>query len=755
MLRVIACITDNHDLRLVVVAAVICLTATLAAVSLYKRANEEQRAGRVGWLILSGLAAGTGIWSTHFIAMLAFEPAIPVAYDLGGTVASLLMGVSFTATAFIISAPASRSRQVAGGAVFALGIGSMHWQGMQAFHPQGLVAYDPGMVSASLALGLVLAVAAMIAFDAKIRLRQWGAAGLLTLAICSLHFIAMAAATITPDPTVVIPEALLDRPQMAVGVVALAATLLIGAAALLTQDLRGRRASAKQMSLLFAANPVPMWVMESDTLKIIAANDAAARVYGYGVAEFERLSAFDLIHPTEHGSLNAFLNSKATAYDGERNWRHVRADGAELLMQPVAQSVDWGGRKVLLSAFFDVTVRERASEALLRAKDAAEAASRAKTEFLANMSHEIRTPLNGVLGVAGALEHTVLEPFQKEMVSIIQSSASVLERMLTDVLDTARIESEGVCIEAKPFDLTTAARETAQLFAPRAQEKGIALEIDLEAAPQGLVMGDQDRVRQILTNLLSNAVKFTEAGQVRLKVAAVEGGRVRLAVTDTGIGFDAAFGARMFNRFEQADSSITRRYGGSGLGLSIAKGLAERMGGDLTATAEPGKGAAFVLELPLVVCGAAAPAAPKVKVADRLTEGRRLRVLATDDHPVNRRVVELIIGPHVDLTFAEDGQQAVDAHASQVFDLILMDIQMPVMDGVEAIRLIRAREAAAGRRTPLYVLSASTDPSHREDAREAGADGHLRKPITADELLNLVAALSNDPVRVDADQAAA
>ncbi|OYX30910.1 MAG: hypothetical protein B7Y99_11130, partial [Caulobacterales bacterium 32-69-10] len=280
----------------------------------------------------------------------------------------------------------------------------------------------------------------------------------------------------------------------------------------------------------------------------------------------------------------------------------------------------------------------------------------------------------------------------------------------------------------------------------------VALKVDLTAAPQGLVMGDQDRVRQILSNLLSNAVKFTEQGEVRLTVTAIEGGRVRMAVADTGIGFDAEFEARMFNRFEQADSSITRRYGGSGLGLSIAKRLAERMGGELTASGAPGKGATFVLELPLPAC---APAAASPDLASRPTDGRRLQVLAVDDHPVNRRVVELIIGPHVDLTFAEDGQQAVDAHAVQAFDLILMDIQMPVMTGIEAISIIRGREDPKGRRTPLFVLSASSQPAHREQAREAGADGHLRKPVTADELLNLIASLVNDPVRVGADQAAA
>jgi PAS domain S-box-containing protein len=742
MLRVIACVTENHDLRLVAVAAVICLTAALTAVRLYERANLDGRSGRIGWLLLGGVAAGAGIWSTHFIAMLAFEPNLPAAYDLPGTAASLAMGVLFTAVAFFVAAPASRPRQVAGGAVFALGVGAMHWRGMQAFHPEGRIDYDLAQVAVSLGLGLVLAVAAMAVFRPRNWPRRWAAGGLLTLAICSLHFIAMSATTITPDPTVAIPEALLGRGQMAVAVAALAATLLIGAGALLLQDIRSRRANARQMSLLFAANPVPMWVMELDTLRIVTVNAAAARTYGYSVEEFERLSAFDVVHPSEQDELAAFLASKEPRRRGDRYWRHVSAGGEELMMQPITEPVDWGGRKVLLTAFFDVTVRERAAEALLRAKEAAEAAARAKGDFLANMSHEIRTPLNGVLGVAGALQQTPLAREQKDMVSLIQSSASALQRMLTDVLDLARIERDGVDIETAAFDLAKAARETAQLFAPRADEKGVRLELDLSAAPLGMVLGDQDRLRQILGNLLSNAVKFTDAGEVRLTVAAA-GDRVRMTVADTGIGFDAEFQDRMFARFEQADTSITRRYGGSGLGLSIAKQLAERMGGDLTATSEPGKGATFVLELPLPVCAPAAPANTAEADAPAPVPERRLKVLAVDDHPVNRRVVELIIGPHADVAFAEDGQQAVDAHATQAFDLILMDIQMPVMDGVEAIRRIRAVENAQGRHTPLFVLSASTLPAHKDGAREAGADGHLRKPITAEELLGLVAAVAS------------
>jgi PAS domain S-box-containing protein len=402
----------------------------------------------------------------------------------------------------------------------------------------------------------------------------------------------------------------------------------------------------------------------------------------------------------------------------------------------------------LVGAMQNITARRNAEAEVARARDAAEAANRAKSEFLANMSHEIRTPLNGVMGVAGALARTALSPDQREMVGLIESSAQTLEGLLSDVLDLARIESGRLELRPERFNLAGCLSQTAALFASPAQAKGLCFELRIAPEARANVVGDITRLRQIVTNLLSNAIKFTASGTVALSAdAECLGGtiQVSLSVRDTGIGFDEAAHGRLFQRFEQVDGSITRRYGGTGLGLAISRSLAEAMGGGLEATSIPGEGAVFTLKLALPLAAEEArPTAPER--ADPVIAGARRRVLLAEDHPTNRRVVQLILEAiDVDLTCVEDGAAAVEAAARQNFDVILMDMQMPVMDGLTAVRAIRAREAGMGpARVRIISLTANAMPEHTEASRQAGADGHLTKPIAADKLIAAVLASGED-----------
>ena len=382
------------------------------------------------------------------------------------------------------------------------------------------------------------------------------------------------------------------------------------------------------------------------------------------------------------------------------------------------------------------TLEERVAERTA----ALERANRAKSSFLANMSHELRTPLNGVVAVSALLEARLKSPKEKHMASLVASSAKLLETVLTDILDVSKIEAGEMTLSAEPFDLETALDRIAELHRASAAAKGLSLTWSIAPEAAGGYLGDEVRVTQILSNLLSNSVKFTEAGEVSLRAEICKAG-LRLTVRDTGIGFSAEAASRLFQPFEQADVTITRRFGGTGLGLSICSALAAQMGGTITASSTEGEGSTFVVTLPLPRAEVGAKNVDAAQpAANDQSDHPPVRVLLAEDHPTNQQVVALILeGLGVDLTIVEDGLQAVDAFKSGHFDIVLMDMQMPVMDGLTAIREIRACEAQTGRaRTPIAALTANAMPEHVQASRDAGADHHLSKPVRPDALIGVV-----------------
>jgi CheY-like chemotaxis protein len=331
---------------------------------------------------------------------------------------------------------------------------------------------------------------------------------------------------------------------------------------------------------------------------------------------------------------------------------------------------------------------------------------------------------------------------EQKMAEIIRSSGQSLERLLSDVLDLARVEAGQLTIEAAPFHAGDLVRAVAELSRLRADEKGLALTTELDPGLERWFIGDAVRVRQILTNLASNAVKFTERGSVTIRGEAPAPGRLRFSVIDTGVGFPPEVKARLFARFQQADGSITRRFGGSGLGLAISRQLASLMDGAVDCESAPGHGSRFWFEAPFgetaAPGGEAGPEAEEV-----VAQARPLRVLVADDHATNQLVVRMMLEQFgIEPVVVGDGAEAFEAFKRERFDAVLMDMQMPVMDGLQATRLIRRIEAATGaRRTPILMLSANALAEHRDAGRAAGADGHVAKPVTVAGLMGALNAL--------------
>jgi PAS domain S-box-containing protein len=440
---------------------------------------------------------------------------------------------------------------------------------------------------------------------------------------------------------------------------------------------------------------------------------------------------------------------RITAPNGRTRW---------LLERGQATQFDNDGNPFMVEGLaIDITERKEAELALAEARDAAEAASSAKTEFLAMMSHEIRTPMNGVLGMTGVLLEEDLTPTQRRSAMTIRESADSLLRIINDILDFSKLEAGSMDLECLAFDLLSLLRYAIEIVTPRANARGIDLHCNIDPDVPACITADPGRIRQVVLNLLGNAVKFTTEGSVTLNVTSTQtedgSAMLRLEVTDTGIGIPPDRLGNLFQSFTQADASISRRFGGTGLGLAISKKLVERMGGAIGADSTPGKGSTFWFNIKAQVASAAEALSAgqqvetdRFETALKLIEAlnRPLRVLVVEDNATNQLVTNSILARHgITPDVAGNGLEAVEAVRHRAYDVILMDVHMPEMDGLEATRAIRAMSGPQAR-TPIIALTANAFARDIDICRAAGMNTHIGKPFRKEALFVAMAdALQN------------
>ncbi|HEY1721520.1 MAG TPA: MHYT domain-containing protein [Magnetospirillaceae bacterium] len=755
--------------------AIAIFSATMALQITGQAALVPSRSARVVGLLSGSLALGAGIWAMHFIGMLAFKLCVAVHYNHLVTALSLVPGIAASAVALTLIARRNMDMRtlVAGGVAVGLGIGAMHYLGMAAMYSQLSLRYDLGTFALSIVVAVVLAVMALWvrfglhSFSTRVgRIASVLLSGLiLGLAIAGMHYVGMAAARFVGSQPATGGEDMDDYTNLAIAIslIAIAVLSIVLAANVflryrrLVADLQANVTQRKSVELALREGEQQLRTMidnipgvafrslVADNFRTIFVSDAAESLTGYPANDFvrgqNRRRIFELILPEDFPGVDEKVKiaiRDGTAVAHEFRLRHQ--DGSIRWVWAFARPLrDHDGvMRWLDGVLLDMTDRHRVEDALREAKDRAEQAVEARTAFIAKMSHEIRTPITSILGFTEVLLGSQMSPEQDHHLQTVQAAARSLLLLLNDVLDTAKLERDSMELENADFNLRELAEELVATISATGVTKGIITSLTYAAVLRETFHGDALRIRQILTNILSNAVKFTEHGSVRLTIVP-DGESVLFTVRDTGIGIPPDRLERIFEPFAQADASMSRRFGGSGLGTTISRQLVELMGGRIWAESEVGRGSAFHVRLPLAAARErplATNTAPKELILPKL------RILVADDAPMNTELMTILLQRNGhSVASVAGGAEAVSAVLAERFDVVLMDLMMPDVDGLEATRRIRAAELATGRpRTPIIALSASVMETDRVAAHAAGMDGFASKPVELPALRKAIAA---------------
>jgi two-component system sensor histidine kinase/response regulator len=770
-----ALLRGSYDYRLVALSILIAMLASYAALDLAGRVTSARGAARAMWLSGGAAAMGMGIWSMHYVGMLALRLPVVVEYDWPTVLLSLLAAILASAIALFVASRKTLGmlRAMLGSFFMGGAIASMHYIGMAAMRLPAMCRYNPALVALSVALAMIISLVALLLtfhLRGEMRSASWqkvAAAMVMGAAVPVMHYTGMAAASFEFSRAAEsgLAHALSISALGTIGIIVV--TFMVLGLTVLTsvvdrrfsvQALELESSERRSRQILETSFDAFVGIRPDGTIRDW--NLQAQETFGWRRAEVIGKVFREIIVPDRcRETFEEEIRSLVTLRDGAKTNRFetiaIRSDGLEIPAEITISAVGNAQGHDFAAFIRDLTERKRFEQDLRKAKEAAEGANEAKSSFLATMSHEIRTPMNGILGMTELVLDTELTTEQREHLGLVHLSAESLLSIINDILDFSKIEAGKFELETIPFDLRESLGETMKVLSFRAHQKGLELVYDVQPEVAETLLGDPGRIRQILINLIGNAVKFTAKGEIVIRVEEQSHTNdtvvLHFAVRDTGVGVPAEKQETIFEAFSQADGSMARKYGGTGLGLTICKRLVELMNGRIWLESQPGVGSTFHFTISLGVQDSF-DARNLTPSSDEL---RDIEVLVVDDNFTNRCVLGGMLARWCMRTVAveggREGLQALQAakNAGHPFQLILLDGQMPDMDGFSLAEIIHKDPTLVGA-TVMMLTSAG----HMGDAarcRELGIGAYMVKPVRQRELLETICALTQQGRKVKID----